>query len=209
MEVVIGTGIYYVLNNSLMKIEKNTKIRNNYISTLHVLFTLFTGIYSYSSGNQINELFRGNTVGFFINEIMFFFNKKITITAITLTTHHIIMFGLLNNCSKNSNIIIMLVLGELTNLPGNIIYHRLQLKNTKKIYCDKELYYFQFILYFVLRVLIAPFLIFQEFSSEESVSNILKVTMLLIYIMGIIWSVKLYTKCKNLYYKNTIKDITI
>ena len=69
MEVVIGTGIYYVLNNSLMKIEKNTKIRNNYISTLHVLFTLFTGIYSYSSGNQINELFRGNTVGFFINEI--------------------------------------------------------------------------------------------------------------------------------------------
>jgi hypothetical protein len=208
MEIAIGTGIYYTLNNGLAKIEKNTKIRNNYISTLHVLFTLFTAIYIYISGNQTNELYRGNTVGFFINEIMFFVNKKITVTAMTLTIHHVIMFGLLYNCSENSFIITMLVLGELTNLPGNIIYHRLQLKNTKKSCYDKELYYFQFIFYFVFRILVAPFLIFKEFSSEEGVSNILKVTMLLIYIMGIIWSVKLYKKCKILYYEkkhNTIK----
>jgi len=157
MEIAIGTGIYYTLNNRLNKIEKNTKIRNNYISTIHVLFTLCTAVYSYSSGNQTNELYRGNTIGFFINEMIFFLNKKLTVTAVTLIMHHLMMISLLYNCSENSSVINNgLVIGELSNLPGNIIYHRLHLKNTiedtniksiKKNCCDKELYYLQFIFF--------------------------------------------------------------
>jgi len=120
MEIAIGTGIYYTLNNRLNKIEKNTKIRNNYISTIHVLFTLCTAVYSYSSGNQTNELYRGNTIGFFINEMIFFLNKKLTVTAVTLIMHHLMMISLLYNCSENSSVINNgLVIGELSNLPGN------------------------------------------------------------------------------------------
>lgn len=220
MEIAIGTGIYYTLNNRLKSIEKNNKIRNNYISTVHVLFTICTATYSYSSGNQTNELYRGNTIGFFLNEMMFFLNKKLTMTATTLIIHHLMMISLLYNCSENSTIINNgLVIGELSNLTGNIIYHRLHLKNTikdaniksiKKNCCDKELYYLQFVLYFFLRILIPPCYILKEFSSEESVSNILKITMILLYIMGIVWLKKLYINCELIYYeKNTIKDVNI
>jgi len=216
MEIAIGTGIYYALNNRLKKIEKNTKIRNNYISIIHVLFTLCTAIYSYSSGNQTNELYRGNTVGFFINEMIFFLNKKLTMTAMTLIIHHLMMISLLYNCSENSTIINNgLVIGELSNLTGNIIYHRLHIKDTikdtnniiKKKCCDKELYYLQFVLYFFLRILVPPYYILKEFSSEEGVSNMLKTTMILLYIMGIIWLKKLYINCEMLYYEKNYKKI--
>jgi len=47
----------------------------------------------------------------------------------------------------------------------------------------------------------------KEFSSEDSVSNMLKTTMILIYIMGIIWLKKLYIKCEMLYYEKHYKNI--
>tara|TARA_B100000795_G_scaffold101890_1_gene75055 strand:+ start:605 stop:1204 length:600 start_codon:yes stop_codon:yes gene_type:complete len=199
MEIAVGIGSYYALNNKLKKIETNTKIRNNYLSTLHVVITLCAALFSHYSGKHVDIIFRGNTYGFFINEMVFFFNSKFSISVVTLSTHHLIMMGLMYNCSKESLIMTCLLpLGELTNLPGNIIYHTLQLKNK---YPNKSLYYFQFILYSFGRIFLPPYFIFQEFTSEESVHDFFKVTMMLIYIMGIIWSHKLYKKCQILYYE--------
>lgn len=212
MEIVAGIGTYYAINQSLKKSENNVKIRNNYLSSIHVIVCLLTGLESYCSGKSYNYIIRGNTCGFFVNELMFFMHGNFSSSDITLIIHHLIMFGLFYTISENSPIFDLIIIGEMSNLPGNLIYHRLQLK---KEYAkshtpynplfEKELQYFQCMLYSFLRIFASPFLIYQEFTSEEftseeSIPMFFKATMVLIYIMGVIWSNKLYKKCVIMYY---------
>jgi hypothetical protein len=205
MDIVAGIGIYYVINQPLKR-ENNVKMRNNYLSSIHVIVCLLTGFESYFSGKSYNYIIRGNTCGFFVNEIIFFMYGNFSSSDITLIIHHLIMFGLFYTMSENSPIISLLIMGEMSNLPGNLIYHRLQLKKeyakSHKPYnplFEKELQYFQCILYSFLRIVVAPFLIYQEFTSEESIPMFFKAMVILIYIMGVVWSTKLYKKCKMMY----------
>ena len=85
---------------------------------------------------------------------------------------------------------IILLLGEISNIPGNLIYHFIQIKDYKYM---NELMYIQKYVYFVIRVIFYSYIIFDRlyFLINNNYSLLPLLTSLPVYLMGLMWTCKL------------------
>ena len=202
MELALGLFIYFLLEHELSFIEKNKKIRNNYLSSIHIFVCLLTYSIGFFSNNPslFKAIMYGNTGGFFINEVGFFYREReFTKIRMALTLHNIVVLMIIVNAEFNTYIYFLLFMAELTNLPGNILYYYIQLKKEYKIK-DKEykIPYLQLqkkiqaYFYITIRVFISPYFVYKSFIYDKNIYIFNRILFIPIYIIGVFWSKKLY-----------------
>ena len=85
----------------------------------------------------------------------------------------------------------LLFLGELSNLPSYFVYYYSKQPKKKKLV--KKLKWTQFLLYSFIRVPLATKILSDVYSSKEA-NNLVLIAGIPIYLMGLIWTKKLYDK---------------
>lgn len=204
MFLAFGLFIYLLIEHEIKHIEKNKKILNNYLSFIHILLCITI----YGTGLLVNRprlfksLMYANTGGFFINEISFFYKEKIFTTMnFVLTFHHIIVLYFISKSNFNSYVYFLLTAAEVTNLPGCILYNYIQKKkklNIKdkdyEIPCEALQKKIQLLIYVLIRVFISPYFVYKLLMEEKDNNHIEKLFFILIYLLGVVWSIKL---CKS------------
>ena len=204
MILALGLFFYLLLEHEIKHVQKNKKIRNNYLSFVHIVCCI--GIYII--GNLLDRpylfksLMYANTGGFFINEVSFFIKeKKFTITRMTLILHHIFVLSMIINADFNTNIYFLLAAAEFTNIPGCILYHYIQKKKQLKlkdkdydIPCEMLQKKIQAVVYIVIRVFISPYFIYRSLLDDKNILMFNKILSIPIYLLDVIWSIKL---CKS------------
>ena len=190
--IVNFSPIYYFMFINFNKYTNNIKISRNYCSALHILGCLFMSIlYNYYNNIiifDINILF---SIGYFIFDSMYILqHNKYNLFNICMIYHHIATTYLLlsNHIIYKSDIV--LLLGEISNVPGNIIYHYIQIKDYNYM---NELMYIQKYVYFVIRVIFYSYINFERlyFLLNNNYSLLPLLTSFPVYLMGLIWSCKL------------------
>ena len=188
--IVNFSPIYYFMFVNLNKYTNNKKISRNYCSIFHIIGCLILSILKYYNNIffNINILL---SIGYFIFDTIYILGySKYNLFNICMIYHHVAICYLLtldHNIYQSDDI---LLLGEISNIPGNIIYHYIQIKDDK--YMEK-LKIIQKYLYFIIRVIFYSYIIFERliYLKNNNYSMIPLMTSFPVYIMGLIWSCKL------------------
>ncbi len=177
--------MFYCMFNYFNRYNNNHKISRNYCSALHILGCLFL----YMLKNYfINVLF---SIGYFIFDSMYILQyNKYNLFNICMIYHHIAASYLLLSDHIIYQSDIILLLGEISNIPGNIIYHYIQIKDYKYM---NELIAIQKYVYFVIRVICYSYIYFERlyFLLNNNYIILPLLTSCPVYLMGLIWSCKL------------------
>lgn len=200
MYLALGLFSYLLLEHEIKHVQKNKKIRNNYLSFIHIVVCITAYILGYLTKQPVifKSIMYANTGGFFINEIGFFYKEReYTKTNIALIIHHIISLIIINKVEFDSYIFFLLAGAEFTNIPGCILYHYIQKKKTLQlkekeyeIPCGMLQKKIQAVIYIIMRVFVSPYFMYKVLTEEDNIS--INVLLIPIYLVGVVWSIKLY-----------------
>lgn len=210
----LGFAFYSFIENEIKysKIGSSKKIINNFLSIYHILSTITLSIaYFLLDYNYITkQIILYNSCSFFFYDALTFIkDRNVSINNIILIYHHIVVSLYMLNSDINSNWYAILIFTELSNIPGNVIYHYLQLRKKGENHAIKiELLKFvQLYIYSFLRCIVVGYYMYNELIfvySEEKNGNIYYYLCTPLYFMGCIWSYILY---KAEYKKRKLRSI--
>jgi len=198
----LGFAFYSFIENEIILLNpvNSKKIINNFLSLYHIFSTVVLSIvylsmnYNYTTKQMILY----NSCGyFFYDALTYIKDRNLSINNGILIYHHIIVSLYMLNTEINSNWYLLLIFTELSNIPGNIIYHYLQLKKKGQNHAIKlqllkclQLYFYSF-----LRCVIVGYYMYNEFIfvyNEENDGDIYFYLCTPLYFMGGVWSYILY-----------------
>ena len=193
-----GVGFYNLIEHQIRK-NNSMKLTANYLSSLHLLIVLCINVLIRNESTLLNNILVMNTTGYFFNDLLYILKyKKLKITNLVYLYHHITVGLFMIYKSENSYFTTILFLGEISNIPTNIIYHlihsdglpdNLKLKNI----CE----YFQLYVYTFIRIFCMSYLSYYEYYLEkDSMHTIIYYLIQPILLMGYIYSIILF---KNKY----------
>lgn len=210
---MLKSGIYLSLYSFVyyaVELIKPINISRNLISGLHCYMNIILS-FLYMIGLIDIEGVLSNSLGYFIyDSIWIFYNKiKTDIFEREILIHHIISIYFLNETCKyrSSFNIFLLLLGELSNIFNYPIYHMIHCnKEIKEIFIIrgrmdlvdnvdkmlKGLKVFQILDIVLIRGIIFTILII--FCNNLINNVILYYSLMIIYVMGIYWMIKLIIK---------------
>ena len=208
----LGFAFYSFIENEIKysKIGSSKKIINNFLSIYHILSTITLSIaYFLLDYNYITKqvILYNSCSFFFYDALTFIKDRNFSRNNFILIYHHIVGSLYMLNSDINSNWYTILFFAELSNIPGNIIYHYLQLKKNRENHTLKIefLKFLQLYIYSFLRCFVIGYYMYNELIfvySEENDGNIYYYLSLPLYFMGCCWS---YTLYKNSLKKKDIK----
>ena len=176
-------------------IIKCDKLSRNKVSGLHafgcvLLITYYKYISSEhkSTENNILSIIEPFSVGYFLYDSIHLINsliKKINITSLGYLIHHIIVAGSIlyyKNQSNKKIFLILLGLGEFSNIPSYIMY---QLIHTykKRTSLTNWIHFYQTVHYSFIRVILLPY-----YYMIHKKKNFVEVYFFVIWLMGVYWS---------------------
>ena len=209
----LGFAFYSFIENEIKysKFGSSKKITNNYLSFFHIFITIILSIiyflleYNYTT----KQIILYNSCSFFFYDALTFIkDRNFSKTNLILIYHHIIVSLYMLNVEINSNWYSLLVLTELSNIPGNLIYHYLQLRKKGENHAVKIeiLKCLQLYIYSFLRCVVVGYYMYNELIfvyKEEDDGDIYYYLCTPLYLMGCVWSYILYKK--NLKFKKKLK----
>ncbi len=190
--IINFSPIYFYMFINFNKYITNKKLSRNYCSFFHILGCLFLSMIYFIYNNKlifdINILF---SIGYFIFDTMYILQyNNYNLYNISLLYHHFAIIYLLHYDHIIYQTHNILLLGEISNIPSNIVYYCIHTKNNKYM---NELKYIQKYVYLVIRVIFYSYIIFERlyFLINNNYSLIPIIISFPVYIMGLIWSYKL------------------
>ncbi len=187
---------FHVLHSRLSKIF-NHKMANNFTALTHATgSTLLAFNYLLNTQNKDNysKLITFSS-GYFIYDLMFLFKFwQPKILNYSYTYHHFASLYLMHQDPTKYYGGHILFFGELSNIPSYFVYYYKKQKN--KEHLVKKLKWLQFLLYSFIRVPIMTKLLNDSYynSNEENGSIVPFLVGAPVYIMGLIWTKKLFNK---------------
>lgn len=186
MYLLSSIFLFYGINILLQNIFPN-KIADQFTSLSHALISsTITGIYIYSSNNLIRyNLIRNISSGYFIYDIINLLKyRNFSLMNLIYFYHHIASLYILNY-GLDDKISYLLFWGELSNIPSYFVYYYLK-TDIKKANRWK---YIQKIIYSTIRI---PILGYYTYNICKESTDIISLCLgVPVYIMGIIWSLKI------------------
>ena len=187
--------IFYCMFNFFNKYTNNHKLSRNYCSSIHIICCLFLPILKYYYNNdyyyKINVLI---SIGYFIfDSIYILLYNNYNVFNLCMLYHHIAISYLVSfdhNIYKTDT---NLLLGEISNIPGNIIYYCIHSNNNKYL---EKMKVIQIYSYFLFRVILISYVSFERFYYllKNGYSLTPFITSFPVYLMGLIWSFKICCK---------------
>ena len=212
MVLALGFFVYSLISNELIKKNNNIKITNITLSFTHIILcmTIYAIGYFLNYDNISKSLICANTGGFFMNEIVLIVKtRNFSKTNLALIVHHLMVYSIIFIASFRSNLYFILVGAEFTNLPGCVMYYFIQIKKEYEsigsyydIPCENMIKYTQAIIYIGIRVFVSPFYIYKSISNDQNIHMVNKCFYPPIYLIGFIWSYKLYKNLNKKKIKN-------
>ena len=209
----LGFAFYSFIENEIknIKVGSSKKIINNFVSLYHIFSTIVLSIIYLSFGYKTTKsVILYNSCSFFLYDALTFIkDRNLSINNIILIYHHVIVSLYMLNSDINSNWYTLLIFTELSNIPGNVIYHYLQLRKKGENHAIKIdlLKFVQLYIYSFLRCIVVGYYMYNELIfvyTEEKNGNIYYYLCTPLYFMGCIWSYILY---KVEYKKRKLRSI--
>lgn len=212
MILAAGFFFYSLISNELSRYNENKKIRNILLSFIHIILCIM--IYSVgwflNNDNIFKSLICANTGGFFINDIKLFIkDRRFSNTNLVLIIHHIMSASIIFNAEFRSNVYFILVGLEFTNMPGCIMYYFIQIKKEHSLKGDnyiipyeKFIKYTQALIYIIIRVFLSPVYVYRSLNYDNNINTYNKILYAPIYLIGVIWSIKLFNNLNRKKIKN-------
>lgn len=151
---------------------EDNKISRNAVSFSHSLLT--SGLIGLNSKHELITLCSGS---YFIWDLTYMFENRIEYGYIY---HHLVSLLFLFSNYSPEFIHRLLLLAEISNFPGYIVYHKLKIKKNCKF--EKVI---QLLFYFYFRIYIFTTLVFKNYENNFIMNNLL-----VIYFLGQMWFVK-------------------
>ena len=208
LNLLIGVCFYNLIEHQLsLKYNKKNKI-SNHISGIHIFLVFFINTLNlcYPENEMFLNMIKINSGGYFVSDTLSIIkHKRKNLFYTTLILHHGLCIGNILYMPKDSYGSIVLIIAELSNLPGYFIYDYLysNTNNSKtvcKIYACKQV---QIIVYSILRLIVLPYFTYLEYFIEKSYvySSFYKFSCLM-HIMGLVYSCILFKNLYNIEKKN-------
>jgi len=196
-------GTYEWLHYGLRK-DMGPKLAMNSVSFLHAMTSVILGVnYLYTNDQWIWRLIRLISTGYFMHDsrLLICSNNYGTVNLAYLFHHIVSIYYLRKDPTiyKGNEIIFW---GELSNLPSYLVYYLIKKKQkesnelklralSKSIKFSKRL---QFALYSMIRIPYFGYLTYKTITEAEDKKPIFVV--LPVYLMGVIWTAKLWKGLK-------------
>lgn len=166
-----GLFIYGLIENELL-LKYNKKLTYNYISCIHIFFVILTFLIKQNYNNNLLYSFSIlNTTGYFINDILFIIkNRKFKMKDFIYLYHHFFSTIYVIYQPENSYTFLWLFSAELSNIPGNIVYHYIKTDNKTnfqikiKNNCEK----IQVFIYGIIRIFYLSYITYLEYNVEKN-----------------------------------------
>jgi len=209
----LGFAFYSFIENEIknIKVGSSKKIINNFVSLYHIFSTIVLSIIYLSFGYKTTKsvILYNSCSFFFYDALTFIKDRNLSINNIILIYHHVIVSLYMLNSDINSNWYTLLIFTELSNIPGNVIYHYLQLRKKGENHAIKIdlLKFVQLYIYSFLRCIVVGYYMYNELIfvyTEGKNGNIYYYLCTPLYFMGCIWSYILY---KVEYKKRRLRSI--
>ena len=171
----------------------NHDISNNFTALTHALGSSSLAFsYLVSKENRIYNILKKFSTGYFLYDSIYTANNINGNLRNMYIYHHISAIIFLHNnpnIYKCGNIMFW---AELSNIPSYFVYYLLKMRGSQKnIFIMKKI---QFYSYFLIRIPIFSYYVYKIITNKEKASNIPIYTGFPVYIMGLIWTKKLWDK---------------
>jgi hypothetical protein len=187
-DIFICSHIYYY-RFSHANDKYNLKISINLNSIIHSIgSSILCSIYLFNSSYDIFYYTKVYSFSYFLNDIFLILKFKLfyKLSNLGLFFHHIVAIYMILYCHPPTLMKGLFVL-ELSNIPNTLIYHLI--KREYPINLIKKYQYYQKYIYSSLRVIYCPYLMYSNLSYLNYWD---KGNIFFIYILGVIWSYKLW-----------------
>lgn len=178
-------GIFYYLNE---RKKYTIGMSQNGVSTTHAIGAIsLSFIYYLIENRNIYNILANFSTGYFTFDFLCcLFNMKNSILKYAYLYHHIASIYICNILPKYGAPSI-LFWAELSNIPTYIVYYYIKNRNRNSVFFWK---YIQLITYLIIRIPILGYLLYKKiiFLQDEKYKIY---PVLPVYIMGLIWSIKL------------------
>ena len=204
LNLLLGLCLYNLIEHQVsLKCEKKNRIFNH-LSGIHIFLVCIINTLNlcYPGSDLFLNMIKINSGGYFINHgLAIIKHKRKNLFYSTILIHHFLCIGNLLFMPKNSYGSIVLIIAEISNVPGYFIYDYLQTdtKDSKivcKIYACKQV---QIIMYSIIRIIILPYLTYLEYFIEKDYeySSFYKMSCF-INLMGFVYSIILFNNLYNI-----------
>lgn len=190
------SNLFFNLIHAKLNNRFNRKMTNNFTALVHALgCTFFAGNYLYNKTDSNYNMLKVYSSGYFTYDlflILKYWESK-TINYAYLYHHLASLYLLQENpiLYKSAHIFLF---AELSNIPTYFVYYfqKQKPKNHKLI---KKLKYLQFFTYSLIRIPIIGKILYDGYNSGKDSKNYLPFLMgSPVFLMGLIWSKKLFDK---------------
>ena len=185
--------IFFNFLESKLNIFFDLKIANNFTAFTHAFgSTILSLRYLVDKTSNNYSCLTSYSSAFFAYDILYLLrnweNKSINYAYLYHHTSSIFLMYQNPLIYKSG---LLLFLGELSNLPSYFVYYYSKQPEKKKLV--KKLKWTQFLLYSFIRVPLATKILSDVYLSKEA-NNLVLIAGIPIYLMGLIWTKKLYDK---------------
>tara|TARA_Y100000816_G_C26061528_1_gene557456 strand:- start:602 stop:1306 length:705 start_codon:yes stop_codon:yes gene_type:complete len=164
--------LYYILENS----NKNSRCSN--VDNPNSLFSNFW------------DFIKVYSTGYFLYDCLFIVkHQKLSFVNCVYLYHHLSSINLLRDITIKNEVFKMILFAELSNLPSSIVYYLIKSKTKNKAFL-MFMKKFQFVLYSFFRIPVITYYLFVSLKKNPYNKN--AYISFPIYIMGLVWSSKLY-----------------
>ena len=189
--------LFFIFIHSRLNKLFDHKMSNNFTALTHAIGTVFLAKRYLLNTTNLNNYYSliSYSSAYFIYDLMYIFKfwqpKTINYAYIY---HHLASLYLMHENPYKYYGGHILFYGELSNIPGYLVYYYQKQKNKKSLV--KKLKWAQFILYSTIRIPVMTKILTDAYynSKEEDGSIVPLLVGTPVYIMGLIWTKKLFNK---------------